>query len=37
MNHKIPAALWAELRTAGLLHASAPTPDGAGLNKSPGA
>ena len=37
MNHKIPTALWAELRTAGLLHAAAPTPDGAGLNKSPGA
>ena len=27
MNHKIPAALWADLRAAGLLHASAPTPD----------
>jgi D-threo-aldose 1-dehydrogenase len=37
MDHKIPTALWAELRTAGLLHAAAPTPDGAGLNKSPGA
>jgi len=37
MNHKIPAALWAELRTAGLLHAAAPTPDGAGPSKHPGA
>jgi len=37
MNHKIPAAFWAELRTAGLLHAAAPTPDGASPNKSPGA
>jgi D-threo-aldose 1-dehydrogenase len=27
INHKIPAALWAELRSAGLLHAAAPTPD----------
>jgi D-threo-aldose 1-dehydrogenase len=26
MNHEIPAALWADLRTAGLLHAAAPTP-----------
>jgi D-threo-aldose 1-dehydrogenase len=26
MNHKIPVALWADLRTAGLLHAAAPTP-----------
>jgi len=26
MNHKIPAALWADLRTAGLLHPAAPTP-----------
>ncbi len=30
MNHKIPAALWQELRTAGLLHAGAPTPDSNG-------
>jgi D-threo-aldose 1-dehydrogenase len=27
MNHKIPAALWVDLRTAGLLHAAAPTPE----------
>ena len=33
MNHKIPAALWADLRTAGLLHEAAPTPDGAGSTK----
>lgn len=26
MNHEIPAALWAELRAAGLLHEAAPTP-----------
>jgi D-threo-aldose 1-dehydrogenase len=30
MNHKIPAALWQDLRTAGLLHAGAPTPDRVG-------
>jgi D-threo-aldose 1-dehydrogenase len=37
MNHAIPVALWAELRTAGLLHATAPTPDGAGPSRNPGA
>jgi D-threo-aldose 1-dehydrogenase len=37
MNHKIPAAFWAELRSADLLHAAAPTPDGAGPSKNPGA
>jgi D-threo-aldose 1-dehydrogenase len=26
MNHEIPAALWAKLRAAGLLHEAAPTP-----------
>jgi len=26
MTHRIPGALWAELRAAGLLHAAAPTP-----------
>jgi D-threo-aldose 1-dehydrogenase len=30
LNHAIPAEFWTELRTAGLLHAAAPTPDGAG-------
>jgi D-threo-aldose 1-dehydrogenase len=27
LNQEIPAALWADLRAAGLLHAAAPTPD----------
>jgi D-threo-aldose 1-dehydrogenase len=33
MNHKIPTALWADLRAAGLLHEAAPTPDRAGSTK----
>ena len=27
LNHKIPAALWSDLRQAGLLHPTAPTPN----------
>jgi D-threo-aldose 1-dehydrogenase len=28
LRHPIPAALWADLRAAGLLHPHAPTPAG---------